>query len=512
MTMTKIRKTLIANRGEIAARITQTLQQRGIAVVAVYAPEDAALPHVRLADEAYPLAGDTVQETYLNTAQLLAIAQQAGADSLHPGYGFLSENAAFAEVCQAAGLLFIGPSPRAMRLMGDKVAARATMEAAGVPVLPGWSGSLPNDSAAAEACLREAAQQVGYPLLIKAAAGGGGKGMRHVAQPDALASALESAAREAGQAFGDTRVFLERYLVAPRHIEVQILADHHGQVLSLPERDCSIQRRHQKVLETTPALHLPDAVRENMRATATQVGQACGYTNAGTVEFLYDVHTQAFYFLEMNTRLQVEHPITECVTGLDLVALQIDIAEGQPLALPASALEARGCAMEVRLYAEDPDRQFFPSGGRIAHFQPATGPGIRWDVGLEVGQAISTQFDPLLAKLIVSGPSHAACMARMAWALDHTQLLGADTNLPFLQWLSHHPDVLAGQTHTQWLETCLRETGPQGLQFAAMPAALPDALLAEVRAWAQQQAAAAATHAGASQETPRHWDPWQQAG
>ena len=392
--MTAITRILIANRGEIACRIIRTARRMGIATVAVFSEPDAAARHVIEADEAYPLGGTTARESYLDQDRILAAARWSGADAVHPGYGFLSENAGFAEACAAAGLAFIGPSPASIRAMGSKSAAKHLMQAAGVPLVPGYHGEDQSPS-----ILAREADRIGYPVLIKASAGGGGKGMKIVERPDDFADALVSAQREARNAFGDDRVLIERYLTRPRHIEMQVFADRHGHVLHLFERDCSIQRRHQKVVEEAPAPGMTAERRAAMGRAAVEAARSVVYLGAGTVEFI--VEGDRFYFMEMNTRLQVEHPVTEAITGLDLVEWQIRVARNEALPWRQEDLSPMGHAIETRLYAEDPARDFLPQTGMLRHLRLPEGlPGLRVDSGIRQGDVISVHYDPMLAKII----------------------------------------------------------------------------------------------------------------
>jgi 3-methylcrotonyl-CoA carboxylase alpha subunit len=437
-------KILIANRGEIAVRIIRACRELGIAAVAVYSEADRAALHVRLADQAYLLGPAAPTESYLHAERILDVARRSGAQAIHPGYGFLSERAHFARACHAAGVTFIGPPPEAIDHMGSKVAAKRLAEHAGVPTAHGYMG---DDQRPAQ--LREEAQRVGFPLLIKASAGGGGKGMRAVHDVAEFDSALEGAQREARAAFGDDAVFLERLIERPRHVEIQVLADDHGGCVSLFERECSIQRRHQKIIEESPSSALSPKLRAAMGAAAVRLALAAGYRNAGTIEFLLDEEGH-FFFLEMNTRLQVEHPVTELVAGVDLVQLQIAIAAGVPLPFAQADLIQRGHAIEVRVYAEDP-ATFLPSTGRVALFAPAAGPGIRNDAGLESGDEVTVYYDPLLAKLIVSAPDRPSAIARLRCALDDYTVLGVTTNLPLLRAIAAHADFAAGATRTDFL-------------------------------------------------------------
>ncbi len=439
------RSVLIANRGEIAVRVIAACQEMGIRTIAVYSDADVAAMHVRLADEAYRIGPAPARESYLNIPAILAVATAHGAEAIHPGYGFLSENAACAAACAASGVVFIGPSADAIRLMGSKTAAKRAVEGRGVPTVPGYAGEKQD----VRTFTREAAR-IGFPLMIKAAAGGGGKGMREVGAPGEFAEALAAAKREAQAAFGDDAVFLEKLIVAPRHVEFQILADRYGHTIHLGERECSIQRRHQKVIEESPSVALTTELRARMGEAAVRGAESVGYVNAGTVEFLLDERGQ-FYFLEMNTRLQVEHPVTESVTGLDLVRHQIRIAAGEPLDLHQAEIAPRGHAIEARLYAEDPANGYLPSTGRLLVFAPPSAPGVRVDAGVAAGDDVSIYYDPMLAKLIVAAEDRPAAIARLRWALDHFAVLGVQTNMPLLKAIAAHPDFQAGKTTTAFL-------------------------------------------------------------
>ncbi len=420
-------KLLIANRGEIACRVIRTARRMGMRTVAVYSEADAHALHVASADEAYCIGPAPAKESYLRGDAILAVAKQSGAQAIHPGYGFLSENAAFAESCQQAGIVFVGPPAAAIRAMGSKSAAKAIMQKAKVPLVPGYHGEKQD-----LAHLQAQADKVGYPLLIKASAGGGGKGMRIVASTGEFAAALASCKREAASAFGDDRVLLERYLRQPRHIEIQVFADTHGNCVHLFERDCSVQRRHQKVLEEAPAPGMTAQRRAEMGAAAVAAAKTIGYVGAGTVEFIAEP-SGTFHFMEMNTRLQVEHPVTEMITGQDLVEWQIRVAAGEPLPLGQDALAIDGHALEARIYAEDPDRDFLPATGTIAHLaSPDPGPHVRIDTGVRAGDAISPHYDPMIAKLIVWGPDRASALARMRAALGAFEVVGLTTNVAFL--------------------------------------------------------------------------------
>jgi len=456
-----IHKLLVANRGEIAARVFRTAHELGIATVAVFSDADAELPYVALADEAVRLPGAAPADTYLRGDLLIAAARATGADAVHPGYGFLSENAGFARDCAAAGLTFVGPSPEAIAAMGSKTEAKAMMAAAGVPTLPGVTIDAHTD-------LRAEAARIGFPVLVKAAFGGGGRGMRIVATPDELADAVASARREAASAFGDDTVFLERYVVDPRHVEVQILGDAHGSVVALFERDCSIQRRHQKIVEECPSPVVDEALRGELSGAAVAAGKALGYTGAGTVEFVMD-DTGAFWFLEVNTRLQVEHPVTELVTGLDLVALQLRVAEGEPL--PAEVTEARihGHAIEVRLYAEDVPAGFLPATGTLHRFRIPD--GVRVDAGVADGSVVGPHYDPMLAKVIAHGATRAAAARRLRRALRGAQIHGVVTNRDLLVAILADADFLAGRYVR--LPSLVRGEAPDPLRAAV--AALAEA-------------------------------------
>jgi acetyl/propionyl-CoA carboxylase alpha subunit len=474
-------KLLVANRGEIAARIIRTAHALGIAAVAVYSDPDADAPYVTLADEAVRLPGAAPADTYLRGDLIVAAAAATGAGAVHPGYGFLSENAAFARACADAGLVFVGPRPETIEAMGDKVKAKATMAAAGVPTLPSATITDSTDLAAAAA-------GVGFPLLVKAAFGGGGRGMRLVTDPGALAEAVSTARSEAASAFGDGTVFLERYVTDPRHVEVQIVGDTAGTVLHLFERECSIQRRYQKIVEECPSPAVGEDLRDALTAAAEAAGQAVGYTGAGTVEFVLD-RDGSFWFLEMNTRLQVEHPVTEEVTGLDLVELQLRIAEGEPL--PPQAREARigGHAIEVRLYAEDVAAGFVPATGPLHRFSIPAAPGIRVDTGFRSGSVVSPHYDAMLAKVIAHGRTRADAARRLARALAQAEIHGVTTNRDLLTAILTEPEFLAGGTDTGYL------TRHEPAALAA--AAAPGAAAARVHALAAALARQAGNRAGA---------------
>ena len=439
-------KVLVANRGEIAVRVQRTLREMGIATVAVYSEADRNAPHVSLADRAFPLGGVTPEETYLNAEKIVGIAKECGAEAIHPGYGFLSENPDFAQVCNETGIVFIGPTAANMAAVGDKARAKEMAERAGVPVVP--SGPVTDSFEDIE---RQAAE-LGYPLLIKAAAGGGGRGMRLVNDESELALMAEVAAREAEAAFGDGRVFLERFVPGARHIEVQVLADEYGNTIHLMERECSIQRRRQKLIEETPAPALTPDLRESMGKAALALARQAAYVNAGTVEFLFDPREGKFYFLEMNTRLQVEHPITEETLGMDLVAWQVRIAAGEELGFGQRDVDPRGHAIECRVYAEDPYNDFLPTGGKVAVWEPPSGPGIRVDSGVAEGDEVSPHYDTLLAKLTAWGPNRDSALGRMERALSEFVVLGTVTNIPFLRDVVKNPRFREGEYDTGFLE------------------------------------------------------------
>jgi acetyl-CoA carboxylase, biotin carboxylase subunit len=448
------KKILIANRGEIAVRVIRACHEMGIAAVAVYSEVDRASLHVRKADEAYPIGPAAAKDSYLNIGKILDVADRSGADAIHPGYGFLSENATFARACADAGVKFIGPTAAAMDAMGSKTRARQAMERAGVPFVPGTSRGLDSSEQA-----REVAARIGYPVMLKAAAGGGGKGMRLVHSPEDLNSAFDGARSEAERAFGDSEVYIEKAILNPRHIEMQVLADEHGQTVHLGERECSLQRRHQKVVEEAPSAIVSAEMRRQMGEVAVRVAQAAAYTNAGTVEFLVD-QQKNFYFLEMNTRLQVEHPVTELVTGLDLVHLQIHIANGEPLPFSQEDLKIRGHAIECRIYAEDPDNNYFPSPGKITLLLAPSGPGIRRDSGMYEGWTVPMDYDPLLAKLIGYGTDRTQAIGRLQRALNEYFVGGIKTNISLFRRILSNPDFQAAKIDTGFLDRLLREKAP----------------------------------------------------
>jgi acetyl-CoA carboxylase biotin carboxylase subunit len=469
------KKILIANRGEIAVRVIRACHELGITSVAVYSDADRASLHVRKADEAYHIGPSPASESYLNIGKILEVARRSGAEAIHPGYGFLSENPRFAQACVKAGVKFIGPTTASMEMMGSKTRARQAMENVGVPVVPGTSRGLASTEEAAAL-----AAQIGYPVMLKAAAGGGGKGMRLVQQPGELKSALEAACSEAQRSFGDSEVYLEKAILNPRHIEMQILADEHGNCIWLGERECSIQRRHQKVLEESPSPLVDPEMRQRMGDIAVRVAQAAHYTNAGTVEFLCD-QEKNFYFLEMNTRLQVEHPVTELVTGFDLVHLQIRIAAGEKLLLKQDDVRVRGHAIECRIYAEDPDNNYFPSPGKITLLLPPAGPGIRHDSGSYEGWTVPIDYDPLLAKVIGYGTDRRQAIMRLQRALQEYFAAGIKTNISLFRRILRDPDFQAGKLDTGFLDRLLTKpiTKPAedgNLAIAAIAAGLFEVL------------------------------------
>ena len=483
-------KVLVANRGEIAVRIIRACRELGLPAVAVYSDCDRTAPHVRAADQAVHIGPGPARDSYLRIDRLIEAARSTGADAVHPGYGFLAENAAFARACRDAGLTFIGPSPEAIALMGSKTAARAVAMQAGVPVVPGTE--TPFDPAASEQQMLREAERIGYPLLVKAVAGGGGKGMRSVETPAALIDAVRTASSEAGSAFGDTAVYLERRLARPRHIEIQLLGDHYGTIVPFVERECSIQRRHQKVVEESPSLAVDVRLRRRMADAAAAVAERAHYSNAGTIEFLLD-EDGSFYFLEMNTRLQVEHPVTEMVTSLDLVHWQIRIARGERLTIDSEqALTPRGHAIECRIYAEDPDEGFLPSPGLVRGLRTASGPGIRNDGGVAPGYTVPVFYDSLIAKLIAWADSRPDAIARMARALSEYEVLGLKTTIPFFIWLMREPDFTAGRFDTTYLDRLLA-SGRVG-SFSAISEAEEArlAIAAGIDAWLRTSAGVAA--------------------
>jgi acetyl-CoA carboxylase biotin carboxylase subunit len=493
-------KILVANRGEIAGRVIRACREMGIAAVAVYSDADWRAAHVRLADEALPVGPPPPGESYLNIERILWAARESGAEAIHPGYGFLSENAAFARAVRNAGLTFIGPTPEAIDAMGDKGRARERMISGGVPVVPGYQGA--DEASQGDATLAREAGRLGFPVLVKAAAGGGGKGMRVVREPEGLAEGIAAARREAQHAFGDGRLILERYIPRARHIEFQVLADAHGNILHLFERECSVQRRHQKIIEETPTTFLDAGLRARMGAAAVAAARAVDYQNAGTIEFIVDPDRREFYFLEMNTRLQVEHPVTELVTGLDLVQWQIRIAAGEPLPFHQDDLRQRGHAIECRLYAEDPANNFLPATGTLHRFVEPVGPGVRVDAGYASGDAVTIHYDPLIAKLITWGEDRPAALRKMLAALRDTVLLGLTNNGQFLQDVLADEDFRRGEIYTTWVEEHFGDWQPPRCDLP------PEVLIAA--ALAQSSRNGHSEQAGSAAPGADPYSPWRE--
>jgi acetyl-CoA carboxylase biotin carboxylase subunit len=441
-----IKKILIANRGEIAVRIINACREMSIPTVAVFSTVDRSALHVQMADEAFCIGDPPPLESYLHIDKIIQVAKDSGADAIHPGYGFLAENPDFCERCEKEKIIFIGPNSRALRLVGDKVASRKTMTEAKIPIIPGMMKSGKDVRG-----FKEAAEKIGYPVMIKASAGGGGKGMRVVGSPDQLDKGIEAGMREAKSAFGDESVYLEKYIEEPRHVEFQVLADNSGSVVHLCERECSIQRRHQKIVEETPSCALDPELRAEMGEVARKVIKVSGYNNAGTVEFLLDKNKN-FYFLEVNARLQVEHPITELVTGADLVKQQIRIASGEKLSFTQDDVRQRGHAIECRIYAEDPENNFFPSSGKILFMKEPSGPGVRHDCGIYSGCEVSVYYDPILSKVITWGETREDARKRMIIALSNYTILGIKTCIDFLSSVMEHPEFVAGNTQTSFID------------------------------------------------------------
>jgi 3-methylcrotonyl-CoA carboxylase alpha subunit len=491
---------LIANRGEIACRIARTARQLGLRTIAVYSEPDARALHLRLCDEAHAIGGSTAAQSYLSIDKLIATARAARAECIHPGYGFLSENADFAQACLDAGIVFVGPPAQAIRAMGLKDRAKALMEKAGVPVVPGFHGELQEPK-----FLKQKAYEVGYPLLIKAVAGGGGKGMRRVERHADFESALEAAQREAKAAFGDGRVLLEKYVASPRHIELQIFADQHGNTIHLNERDCSLQRRHQKVIEEAPAPGMSSGLRTAMGTAAVAAAKAAGYVGAGTIEFIADgtkgLKPGGFWFMEMNTRLQVEHPVTEAVTGLDLVEWQFRIAAGEKLPLAQHQVRLDGHAVEARVCAEDPERDFLPSTGRLIALQFPKADRVRIDSGIETGSEVTPFYDPMIAKLIAHGNTREDALDRLADALDQTIVIGPRSNVGFLAALCRAPGFRKGEFDTGFIDRNLTQLGaaPRGLDRDATA-------LGVQRLLAQEHARLVASRAREPDEPTSPWD------
>jgi acetyl-CoA carboxylase biotin carboxylase subunit len=441
-----MKKILIANRGEIALRVMRSAKEMGISTVAVFSEADRNAPFVRYADEAVCIGPPPSNQSYLLGDKIIAVCKQLGVDGIHPGYGFLSENASFARAVKAAGITLIGPSPEAMEVMGDKLSAKAAAKKYNIPMVPGTEGAVSDVEEA-----KRVALEVGLPVLIKASAGGGGKGMRIVENIEELAEQMERAISEALSSFGDGSVFIERYVAGPRHIEIQVLADNHGNVVHLFERECSIQRRHQKVVEEAPSAILTPELREAMGKSACDVARSCNYSGAGTVEFLVD-ENRNYYFLEMNTRLQVEHPVSEMISGVDLVKEQIRVARGEKLSFSQNELKINGHALEIRVYAEDPTNNFLPDIGKLTTYRRPTGPGVRVDDGFEEGMDIPIYYDPMIAKLITHGKDRHEAIARMVRAIDEYEISGCQTTLSFCRWAIQHPAFVSGDFDTHFVK------------------------------------------------------------
>ena len=471
------KKILIANRGEIAVRVMRACRETGIKTVAVYSDADRKALHVRYADEAYHIGLAPSTESYLRIDRILEVARRSGAEAIHPGYGFLSENPQFARACEAAGVVFIGPPAAAMELMGSKTSSRQALLRAGIPVVPGTDHNLESLDE-----VQRIAEKIGYPVMLKASAGGGGKGLRLVDSPLELESAFRNARSEAQHAFNDPSVYIEKYIPQPHHVEIQVLGDLHGNLIYLGERECSLQRRHQKVMEECPSPLVDGDLRRRMGETAVRIAALAGYSNAGTIEFLVDAERH-FHFLEMNTRLQVEHPVTEVVVGIDLVKEQIRVASGEPMRWKQDDVRLRGAALECRIYAEDPGNHFFPSPGLITRLQNPSGPGVRRDSGVYEGWMVPTEYDPLLAKLVVWGTDRAEAIARMRRALGEYRVFGIRTNIPFFRQILEHPDFIAGRCDTGFIERVFsnllrpEDKAPREEQAVAMLAAALESVL-----------------------------------
>jgi acetyl-CoA carboxylase, biotin carboxylase subunit len=496
------KKILIANRGEIAVRILRACREMAIPAVVVYSDADRASLHVRLADEAYRLGPAPSRESYLAIDKIIGVARSAGCDALHPGYGFLAENPRLPRACADAGVTFIGPTSAAMERLGSKTAARQLAREAGVPTVPGTLNPIEQLDAALET-----AREIGFPVVLKAVAGGGGKGMRLVEREQELASAWRDAASEATNAFGDGRLYLEKFLHHPRHIEIQILGDAHGHIIYLGERECSVQRRYQKVIEEAPSPIMTPELRQAMGEAAIRLARAGGYTNAGTMEFLVDAQRN-FYFLEMNTRLQVEHPVTELVASVDLVKLQIEIAAGKPLPLKQEEIQLRGHAIECRIYAEDPDNNFFPSPGKILGLRAPSGPGIRMDNGAYSGWIVPTDYDPMLGKLIAWGKDRAEAIARLQRALGEYYARGIKTNIGLFRRILSEPEFLRAEIYTKWLDELLSRptvAHVESNKHAVGPALAEDAAALVAAYWHANQNGASNKPANGSCENPSRW-------
>ncbi len=495
-------KVLVANRGEIAVRVMRSLREMGIESVAVFSEADRQAKHVRMADEAYCVGPASSNESYLRIDKILEVAKKSGAEAIHPGYGFLSENAEFSAACKEAGVVFIGPEPYAIEAMGEKTRARTLMQKAGVPLVPGTKAAIED----AEEALK-VAQDMGFPVLVKAAAGGGGKGMRRVDSAEDFVASFEGARREALSAFGNGDVYVEKYVVNPKHVEIQVLADGHGHCVHLFERDCSVQRRHQKIIEETPCPVLEDATRQKMGEVAVKAAQAVDYIGAGTVEFLLDVD-QNFYFLEMNTRLQVEHPITEAITGLDLVRWQVLIADGAKLPFTQDELNRRGHAIECRIYAEDPENNFMPAPGPITYMSTADGPGVREDSGVYSGATVPVHYDPMISKLVVWAEDRQSAIGRMRRALSEYTVSGITTNIAFHDEVLQHPDFVEGTYDTEFVPRMMAGREKPAQHFGAQAE-----LAAVVAAHRRDEAVAEA--GGGAEAGPRsttNGSSWKQLG
>ena len=492
------KKILVANRGEIAMRVINACRLLGIPTLAVYSTADKEAVHTRSADEAVEIGPPPPNESYLAIDRIIDVAKQFDCDAIHPGYGFLAENPLLPEACGKAGIIFIGPSADAMRLLGNKVQSRIKMADAGVPLIPGMKSA-----GASLEQFEEAAEKAGYPVLIKAAAGGGGKGMRIVRSAETLKESIEAAMREAKNAFGDDTVYLEKYVENPRHIEFQVLADNHGNTIHLFERECSIQRRHQKIIEETPSTALTPEIREKMGAAAVKVAEAAGYRNAGTVEFLYDTEG-GFYFLEMNTRIQVEHPVTEMVTGVDLVVEQIRIAAGEPISDYVRNISQRGHSIECRIYAEDGEDNFMPSSGKILYYEEPVGPGIRVDSGVAAGTMVGVEYDPILAKLIVHAPDRDMAINKMINALKDYRILGIKTSRRFMIDVLEHTEFRSGRTYTSFIETHMAGRKVDTDEVSSLAAAVSSA--------AMMRKVNASVGGGKKEMRPSPWQtigPWE---
>ncbi len=491
--MPEIKKILIANRGEIALRVIHTCKELGIKSVAVYSLPDAASPHVMHADESVFIGEAASSESYLVMDKIIDAAKQTGADAIHPGYGFLSENAAFSQRCEDEGIIFIGPKPHAIKVMGDKTAARELVTELGIPTPPGLKSELKDLEEAARI-----ADEIGYPILVKAAAGGGGKGMRIVYKKEEFESSIKAAKSEARNAFGDDRIYIEKYLEEPRHVEFQILADMHGNVVHLFDRECSVQRRHQKVIEEAPCALLTDDLRARMAESAIKAAEGCDYIGAGTIEFLVDKHLN-YYFLEMNTRLQVEHPVTEMITGVDLVAAQIRVAEGKELDFKQEDLSINGASIECRIYAEDPENNFLPSTGLLTKHRVPTGDGIRVDAGVEEGQPVTINYDPMISKLTVHGKDRDHAIQRMLRALEEYEIAGCRTTIPFCEFTLRHKAFRSAKYDTHFVK---EHFNPEALYSGVSDEVL--ALTASLLKLEQEHKAEAAT-VGSNGEITDWW-------